>query len=123
MESKHIRIGIKAIKKKGEIILHLKDNEGHEHDKTITSDANPGSKITWSLAEDSDIIQIVDIYKKEGSMNIYSVKPHAVEGSTDWEAIVSNQAFEKAGYNIDFRYKDGKIYRDDPEVEVRPPKG
>ncbi|WP_052343334.1 hypothetical protein [Saccharicrinis fermentans] len=122
MESKHVIIKLKAIiHDDGKIILHLKDNEGHIHEKSITSEVNPGSKITWTLDKDSDIIQIVDIYKKVGSPNIYSEKPHSIEGTTDWEAIVSNQAFEKASYNVDFRYKDGVVYTDDPQVKVKPP--
>lgn len=114
-------IYLKAVEKDGEVILHLKDNEGHEHDKAITTFVDPGSNVTWILMEDSNIIQITGISTKENSMNIFSTKPHPIEGSKDWEAVVGDLESGKESYYIDFRYKDGKEYRDDPDVDIKPP--
>jgi hypothetical protein len=117
-----VTITLKAITQGDEVILHLKDNEGHEHDKTITSEVTAGGKVTWKLAPNSNIQEIVKIYPKDGSQNIFSTKPHAVEVSTDWEGIVDKDASGSESYNIDFRYKkDNKVYTDDPEADVRPP--
>jgi len=117
-----VTIELKAIKKGDEVVLHLKDSEGHEHDKTITSEVTAGGKVTWQLAPNSDIKEIVNIYPKNGSQNIFSTIPHQVEGSTDWEGIVDKDATGVESYNIDFRFKeDMVVYTDDPEVKIKPP--
>ncbi|MCW3806020.1 hypothetical protein [Plebeiibacterium marinum] len=116
-----VTIQLRAIKKGDDVILHLKDSEGHEHDKTITTLVNPGSKVTWTLMENSDIIEITGISPKNGSANIFSTPPQPVDGSKDWQAIVCDEQSGKESYNIDFKYKDGKDYRDDPDAEINPP--
>ena len=115
-------IKLKAIKQKdGKVILHLKDNEGHDRDKTITTDINPGGKITWELDNNSDIKEIIDIYPKEGSQNIFAEKPQPVAGTNKWEGIVAKEASGKESYNIRFRYKDDSEEVNDPIVRIKPP--
>ncbi len=121
MEKKNVIIGLKAVKKGDEIVLHLKDNEGNEHDKTITSLVEPGGTVTWKLMDNSDIKEIVNIYKKSDSQDIFSTDPQPVNGSTDWTGVISKTAKGTESYNIDFIYKEGSKITDDPEVEIKPP--
>ncbi len=122
MDENNVIIELKAVKKGDEIVLHLKDNEGHEHDKTITSKVKAGGTITWKLMKNSDIQEIVNVYKKSDSQDIFSTDPHSENGSTDWTGVISKTASGEESYNIDFIYKDGSKITDDPEIEVLPPK-
>ncbi len=121
MDENNVIIELKAVKKGDEIVLHLKDNEGHEHDKTITSKVKAGGTITWKLMKNSDIQEIVNIYKKSDSQDIFSTDPHSVNGSTDWTGVISKTAKGKEYYNIDFVYMDGRKITDDPVADIDPP--
>jgi hypothetical protein len=115
-----VSITLKAITQGDEVILHLKDNEGHEHDKTITSEVTAGGKVTWKLASNSNIQEIVKIYPKDGSQNIFFTLPHSIKGTTDWEGTVDKDASGSESYNIDFLY-EGNVITDDPKVKIEPP--
>ncbi len=121
MDENNVIIELKAVKKGDEIVLHLKDNEGHEHDKTITSEVSAGGTITWKLMKNSDIQEIVNIYKKSDSQDIFSTDPHSENESTDWTGIISKTASGIESYNIDYIYKDGSKITDDPVLKVDPP--
>ncbi|MCW3785876.1 hypothetical protein [Plebeiibacterium sediminum] len=122
MEKKNVIIGLKAVKKGDEIVLHLKDNEGNDHDKSITSEVEQGGTVTWKLMDNSDIKEIVNIYKKSDSQDVFSTDPQPVNGSTDWAGVISKTAKGTESYNIDFIYKDGNKVTDDPEIIIKPPK-
>ncbi len=116
-----ITIELKAIVKKGEVTLRLKDSQGHEADKSITTDAWRGDTITWKLANSSNISEIVNVYKKPESQNVFSPDPHKVT-DVEWQGTISERASGSELYNIDFRYEeDGIVYTDDPVIQIRPP--
>ncbi len=121
MDENNVIIELKAVKKGDDIVLHLKDNEGHEHDKTITSEVIAGGTVIWKLMKNSDIQKIVNIYKKSDSQDVFSIDPHSENGSTDWTGVISNSASGVESYNIDYIYKDGSKITDDPVVEAKPP--
>ncbi len=121
MEKKNVIIKLSAKKKGDEIVLHLQDNEGNDHDKSITSEVEKGGTVTWKLKDDS-IKEIVNIYKKSDSQDIFSTDPQPINGSNDWGGVISKTAKGKESYNIEYIYKDGSKVTDDPEIEVLPPK-
>ncbi len=120
MEKKNVIIKLSAKKKGDEIVLHLQDNEGNDHDKSITSIVEQGGTVTWKIKDDS-IKEIVNIYKKSDSQDIFSTDPQPINGSTDWGGVISKTASGTESYNIDYIYKDGSKVTDDPEVEIDPP--
>lgn len=117
-----LKIWLKAVVVNGKIDLLLSDNEGNIGVDDLKSQSDQGAKVKWKLARNSDINKIVNIYKKEDSGEIFSVKPHKVSDSK-WKAIIASDATGNESYNIDFEYKDGQTISIDPDIDVRPPKG
>ncbi len=120
MEKKNVIIKLSAKKKGDEIVLHLQDNEGNDHDKSITSIVEQGGTVTWKIKNDS-IKEIVNVYKKSDSQDIFSTDPQPINGSADWGGVISKTASGIESYNISFKYKDDKVYLDDPDIRVEPP--
>ena len=120
MEKKNVIIKLSAKKKGDEIVLHLQDNEGNDHDKSITSEVEKGGTVIWKIKDDS-IKEIVNIYKKSDSQDIFSTDPQPINGSNDWGGVISKTASGIESYNISFKYKDDKVYLDDPKIKIEPP--
>ncbi len=116
-----ITIELKAVVKNGKVVLRLKDSEGHDADKSITTDASPGDTIIWKLANNSNISEIVNVYKKTESQDVFSPDPHK-DTDVEWQGTISETASGTESYNIKFIYEeDGKVYTDDPKVVIKPP--
>ncbi len=118
-----VTIFLKAFKDKStnEVILHLHDTEGHDGDQTITTDVKPGEVVIWKLAKNSDILEIMNVYKKQESREVFSTKPHQISAS-EWKGIVADDAKGNESYNIQYKYIDDTVFVDDPEIQIRPPK-
>jgi len=116
-----LTILLKAIQKDGKIDLLLSDNEGNIGIDDLKSQGDQGMKVRWKLARNSNINKILNIYKKEDSQEVFSVKPYRVSDSK-WKAKVAKDAVGNESYNIDFEYQDGTKVSIDPDLEVRPPK-
>ncbi|TLX73640.1 hypothetical protein E9993_14365 [Labilibacter sediminis] len=116
----NVTITIKAIEENGEIFLYLEDTEGNKGKRTITTIVKPGAKVIWKLAKDSNINKIIDIYKKEDSINVFGTLPHH-DNDNMWMGIVADDAEGSEFYNIKYEYKDGNVIVEDPEIEVKPP--
>ena len=118
-----VTIYLKAFKDKrnNEVILHLHDTEGHDGDQTITTDVKPGEEVVWKLANNSDILEIMNVYKKKDSQNVFSTDPYKISES-EWKGIVSQETVGKESYNIQYKYIDDTVIVDDPEIDVLPPK-
>ncbi|UII32390.1 hypothetical protein LVD17_00865 [Fulvivirga ulvae] len=97
--------------------LYLSDNEGHSGDNTITTTVSPGDTVVWQLVNDGGIDEIVNIYPKVGSQDIFSSDP-AKQGDGSWKGTVSSSASGNESYNIAYKI-NGVEYVDDPELEVQ----
>ena len=99
--------------------LHLSDNQGHAGDNTITTNVRKGDTVHWKLAHNSGISELTNIYKKEGSQNIFSTLP-TKQADGSFKGIVSDDATGSEAYNIGYKIGDTE-YICDPLLEVQPP--
>ena len=97
--------------------LHLKDSEGHEGDGSITTLVDPGDTVVWEIVSGSGITAINDIYKKEGSLSLFSTGPSADANGT-WSGVISANAKGEESYSIKYTV-GGNQYVDDPQLKVR----
>lgn len=116
----NITIYLKAIEECGQVFLYLEDSKGNKGKRTITTNAKPGSKVKWKLAKDSNIKQILDIYKKDDSMNVFRILPHHHKNKM-WMGIIASNIEGTESYNIKYEYKDGRVIVEDPFIKVDPP--
>ena len=113
-------ITMRAIKVGDEILLELRDNEGHRGIQNITTNAHPGDEVIWRLDSNSHIKEIVSIAAKRGSQNVFSTLPHKVSDE-EFKGTVADDAEGKEAYNIVYQYEDGTPVADDPFIDVNPP--
>ena len=116
----NVTITIKAIEEGGEVFLYLEDTEGNKGKRTITTTVKQGAKVKWKLAKDSNINKIIDIYKKDDSINVFGTLPHH-DNDKMWMGIVADDAEGTEAYNIKYEYKDGTVIVEDPYIQVPPP--
>ncbi|WP_075602309.1 hypothetical protein [Saccharicrinis aurantiacus] len=114
-----LKILLKAVEKDGKIDLWLSDNEGNIGVDDLRSVGGRGQKVKWKLAKDSNINKILNIYKKEDSEEVFSVKPHKVTDKK-WKGVIDKDVEGDEAYNIDFEYKDGSKVSIDPVISVPP---
>ncbi|MBL6448023.1 hypothetical protein JMN32_17025 [Fulvivirga sp. 29W222] len=98
--------------------LFLSDNEGDSGDNTITTAVSPGDTVVWELVSGGGIDEIVNIYAKTGSQDIFSSDP-TKQSDGSFKGIVSNSATGNESYNIAYKI-NGTEYVDDPELEIQP---
>ncbi|WP_282039032.1 hypothetical protein [Saccharicrinis aurantiacus] len=116
-----LKIRLKAVENNGKVELLLSDNEGNVGVDNLKSEGARGQKVKWKLSKKSNINKIINIYKKEDSIEIFSVKPHRVNDSK-WKAVIDKDIEGQEGYNIKFEYKDGREITIDPFIDVPPKK-
>lgn len=97
--------------------LFLSDNEGHSGDNSITTEVSPGDTVTWQLVSGGGIDEIVNIYAKTDSQDIFSSDP-AKQSDGSFMGIVSNSATGKESYNIAYKI-NGVKYIDDPDLDIQ----
>lgn len=114
-----IKIFMKA-SETGKLILF--DTEGHIGKENITTNAQDGDTIIWTLADDSGIKEITCIAAKQGSKNLFSEGPVEVSNA-EWQGTISSLAKkgEQESYCIKYELNDGTRMMDDPIVVVDPP--
>ncbi len=116
-----LKIRLKAVEIDGKVDLWLSDNEGNIGVNDLKSTGAHGQEVLWLLPSDSNIKRIVNIYKKEDSETVFSIKPFKVLDGK-WQAVVAEEVVGTEVYNIDFEYMDGSIVSIDPVIDV-PPRG
>lgn len=116
-----VTIYMKAIKKGDRVVLFLYDSEGHKGDKTITTIAHQGDIVTWKLMKNSKIKEIVNVYAKITSQDVFSQNPQKIS-DTEWQGVISESASGTESYNIDYKYIDDSVITDDPQIIIHPPK-
>jgi len=98
--------------------LHLRDSEGHSGDESIVTDVKAGDTIKWVVREGID--EITGIHPKNGSQNIFSSGP-AKTADGSWVGTAAESASGSELYSIDYTI-GGMALRDDPELDVKPPR-
>ncbi len=81
-----------------------------------------GRTIQW-LQKAKEVEKITNIYikQKPGNENVFSVLPHPIPGTSDWEGTIDTTAGNKTEeYNIDWIDKDGDTLTFDPVIKVMP---
>jgi hypothetical protein len=82
-----------------------------------------GRTIRW-VQKAREIDTITNIYmtpNKPNNQNVFSVLPHAISGTPDWEGTVDSGAASKdEDYTIDWIDKAGNPHSYDPYIQVKP---
>ena len=98
--------------------LDLKDRWGFsaKHFKV-----KAGRTLQW-LQQAKEVGKITNIYPKDpNGPNVFSVAPHPIPGTSDWEGIIdSTAAYKEEEYNIDWIDKAGNPQKFDPYIQVKP---
>lgn len=113
----NITIKLKVDKKNH---LHLSDSEGHSAEDNITTMANKGDVITWTIQDDS-IAEIIEIKAKKGSLDVFSADPAPVSEGKDWQGTIGSVNNEEESYFITYKLPGGEVKTDDPRIVVSPP--
>ena len=81
-----------------------------------------GRTLHW-LQKAKEVEKITNIYikQKPGNQNVFSVLPHLIPGTSDWEGIIDSTAANKEEeYSIDWIDKNGHPQTFDPYIQVKP---
>ncbi|MEQ9290304.1 MAG: hypothetical protein RIG77_25455 [Cyclobacteriaceae bacterium] len=96
--------------------LILTDNQGHSG-TDITTDVSPLDIVLWKIESGSAIQEITSIYRKSGSVNVFSSIPVSLPGG-DWKGIVAGLASGTEQYGVKYKV-DGTEYDVDPYIRVQ----
>lgn len=97
--------------------IELWDNEGnHPGNAHLTTFVDTGDTVTWELAEDSGLSELIKIEKKANSSKVLT-DPEKKNGKL--KGTVIGKAGEKERYNIFYKIlDDDKEYQTDPILQV-----
>lgn len=99
--------------------LHLRDSEGHSGEDHLTTYAQKGDNITWTI-EDASIAEIMEIKAKPGSEDVFSTDPKPVTGSKDWSGTIGDIINKEESYYISYKLANGGVKTDDPKIVPDP---
>jgi hypothetical protein len=98
--------------------LDLKDRWGFsaKHFKV-----KAGRTLQW-LQQAKEVKTITNIYAKDpNGENVFSVLPHLIPGTSDWEGTIDpSAAYKEEEYNIDWTDTAGHPQTFDPYIQVKP---
>ena len=122
-----INIYIEVIQTNGNYALSLTDSEGDSGINTMTTPAQPGDTITWSISTQlsNTTVAINSITEKSTSAyNVFSSGP-SDNGDGTWGGTVSSNITSKEteSYNIiyDVTTNNNTVtITDDPDIEIDP---
>ncbi len=108
---------IKLSLEKGTNDLILTDSQGNSG-KNITTVVHFGDTVVWEIAEGAKITKITDIYRKEGSVNLFATLPAPLEGNQKWLGVIGVKKGLEA-YGVKYTVEGEETEFDvDPFVKV-----